>query len=82
MADIITDLNTDILTKVEREFLEQIAGYVKTYGEITNYRAQLLTNRSAETVKKLLVRLVELQALEAIGENKGRRYVIRKEGAQ
>lgn len=76
ITDIFPDINTDILTKTEREFLEQIAGYLDRNGEITNYRAQVLTNRSAESIKKYLARFVELSILQAIGENKGRKYII------
>ncbi|MDR3199201.1 MAG: Fic family protein, partial [Planctomycetaceae bacterium] len=38
ITDIFTDINTDKLTKTERDFLEQIAGYIDKNGEITNYR--------------------------------------------
>jgi Fic family protein len=76
VTDIFPDIHTDILSKTELEFLEQIARYVENHGEITNYRAQILTNRSAESIKKLLARLVELRLLDAVGENKGRKYVI------
>ncbi len=51
ITDIFTDINTDKLTKAELEFLEQIAGYIDKNGEITNYRAQLLTNKSDVSVK-------------------------------
>lgn len=76
ITDIFPDIDTEILSKTELEFLEQIAGYLERQGEITNYRAQILTNRSAESIKKLLVRLAQLGILDAVGENKGRRYII------
>jgi Fic family protein len=78
ITDIFPEIRTDKLSKTELEFLEQVGGYLEKHGEITNYRAQLVTNRSAESIKKLLVRLVEMGILEAVGENKGRKYVIRK----
>ncbi len=78
ITDIFPDLHTDMLSKTELDFLEQISGYVDKYGEITNYRAQVLTNRSADSIKKLLARLTELEVFAAVGENKGRKYVIRK----
>jgi Fic family protein len=78
ITDIFPDINTDILTKTELEFLEQIAGFIEKNGEITNYRAQLLTNKSADSVKKYLARFVELGLLDAVGENKGRKYVLEK----
>jgi Fic family protein len=76
VTDIFPDLVTDTLTKTELEFLEQISGYLERYGEITNYRAQILTNKSAESAKKYLARFVELGLLAAIGENKGRKYLV------
>lgn len=78
VTDIFPEISTDILTKTEQAFLEQIAGYLDRNGEITNYRAQVLTNRSAESIKKYLARFVELGILQAVGENKGRRYVVYK----
>jgi Fic family protein len=76
ITDIFTDINTDILTKAELAFLEQIAGYLDKNGEITNYRAQLLTNKSADSIKKYFARFVEINLLKPIGENKGRKYII------
>jgi Fic family protein len=78
ITDIFPDIITDKLTKTELAFLEQISGFVEKYGQITNYRAQVLTNKSAESVKKYLSRFVELGLLLAEGEKKGRVYVIAK----
>jgi Fic family protein len=78
ITDIFTDINTDKLSKTELEFLEQIAGYIDKNGEITNYRAQLLTNKSDVSVKKYLAKFVELSILKVEGKNKGRKYVIEK----
>jgi len=78
ITDIFTDINTDKLSKTELEFLEQIAGYLDKNGEITNYRAQLLTNKSDISVKKYLAKFVELGLLEVEGKNKGRKYKINK----
>ena len=33
-----------MFSKTELEFLESIAGYIEKHREITNYRAQILTN--------------------------------------
>jgi Fic family protein len=74
ITDIFTYLNTDKLTKAELEFLEQIAGYLDRNSEITNYRAQLLTNKSDTSIKKYLTCLVELGLLRVEGKNKGRKY--------
>jgi len=78
ITDIFTDINTDKLSKAELEFLEQIAGYIDKNGEITNYRAQLLTNKSDISVKKYFAKFVELGLLEVEGKNKGRKYKINK----
>ena len=78
ITDIFTDINTDKLSKAEMEFLEQIAGYLDKNGEITNYRAQLLTNKSDVSVKKYFAKFVELRLLEVEGKNKGRKYRINK----
>ena len=72
----ITDINTDKLSKSELEFLEQIAGYLDKNGEITNYRAQLLTNKSDVSVKKYFAKFVEMGLLQVEGKNKGRKYRI------
>ena len=78
ITDIFTDINTDKLTKTELEFLEQIAGYLDKNGEITNYRAQLLTNKSDISVKKYFARFVELEILREEGKNKGRKYFVNR----
>jgi Fic family protein len=78
ITDIFTEMSTDKLSKGELEFLEQIVGYLDRNGEITNYRAQLLTNKSPTSVKKYLVKFSQMGLLEAVGENKGRKYKIAK----
>jgi Fic family protein len=78
IADIFTDINTDKLSKAELEFLEQIARYLEKNGEITNYRAQLLTKKSDSSVKKYLAKFAVLGLLEVEGKNKGRKYKIKK----
>lgn len=75
ITDIFTDINTDKLSKTELEFLEQIAGYLDKNNEITNYRAQLLTNKSDISVKKYFAKFVELGLLSVEGKNKGRKYL-------
>jgi len=76
ITDIFTDINTDKLSKAELEFLKQIAGYLDKNGEITNYRAQLLTNKSDSSVKKYFAKFVEIGLLRVEGKNKGRKYLI------
>ncbi|MDR0864660.1 MAG: hypothetical protein LBO74_06975 [Candidatus Symbiothrix sp.] len=58
--------------------MEQIAGYLDKNGEITNYRAQLLTNKSDVSVKKYFAKFVEISILKMEGKNKGRKYTINK----
>jgi len=78
VTDIIPDIITDNLTKTELEFLEQIMGFVERNGQITNYRAQILTNKSAESVKKYLMKFVKIGIFVAEGGNKGRLYKLAK----
>ena len=78
ITDIFPDIITDKLTKAELGFLEQIAGFIEKNGQITNYRAQVLTNKSAESVKKYLVKFVEMGIFVAEGEKKGRVYKLAK----
>jgi Fic family protein len=75
-TDIFTDIDTDKLSKTELKFLEQIAGYLDKNGEITNYRAQLLTNKSDISVKKYLAKFAKIGLLQVEGKNKGRKYKI------
>ena len=82
ITDIFTDIITDKLSKVELEFLEQIAGYLDKNGEITNYRAQSLTNKSDISVKKYFAKFVEMGLLQVEGKNKGRKYIIPQLGAR
>lgn len=77
VTDIFPDIDTDMFSKTELEFLESIAGYIEKHEEITNYRAQILTNMSAESVKKYLAKFVEAGLFQAVGENKGRKYIPR-----
>ncbi|MDR0485181.1 MAG: hypothetical protein LBH29_00470 [Elusimicrobiota bacterium] len=58
----------------EKEFLSAIMDFIEKNGEIDNYRAQILSDKSAESVKKYFAALVEADILTAIGEKKGRKY--------
>ncbi|MDR1339969.1 MAG: class I SAM-dependent methyltransferase, partial [Prevotellaceae bacterium] len=77
-TDIFTDINTDKLTKTELEFLEQIAAYLDRNGEISNYRARLLTGKSDNSVKKYFAKFVNTGILKMEGEKKGRKYLINR----
>jgi len=74
ITDKIPDKITDMLTKGEREFLFSIFYYLCEHGEINNYRAQTLTGKSADSVKKYFAKLVRIGLLQAVGNNKARVY--------
>ena len=74
ITEIIPEKITELLTKTQRDFLTNIIGFIQTNGEIDNYRAQLLTGKSAEMTKKLLAALVVNKVLIATGRTKGRKY--------
>jgi predicted HTH transcriptional regulator len=74
IPDKLTDKLSDKLSKTEMEFLMRIIGFLENNGDIDNYHAQLLTNKSAESVKKYFAALIEAGVLTAVGTNKGRKY--------
>ncbi len=74
----ITDKFTDILSKPELKFLKMIETYLQTEEFIDNAQAQILSGKSAESVKKYFAKLVKVGALIAVGENKGRKYRLDK----
>lgn len=76
ITDIFPDKITDKLTKTEMDFLEEIIGFLERNGEITNYRAQLLTNKSPENIRKIFNNMVEKGVFVEEGDNKGRKYKI------
>lgn len=77
ITDIIPDKITDKLKKSELEFLNNIIGFIQNNGSIDNHRAQLLTNKSPESVKKYFAALTEAGILTAEGVNKGRKYKLK-----
>jgi hypothetical protein len=78
ITDIVPDRLTDKLTKAELEFLQNILGFVENNDAIDNYRAQLLTNKSSESVKKYFAALTDAGILIGVGANKGRTYKLNK----
>ena len=74
LTEKIPDIFTDKLSKTETEFLFAIYGYLCEHGEINNYRAQTLTGKSADSVKKHFAKLVRIGFLQAIGDTKARVY--------
>jgi Fic family protein len=81
ITDIVPDKLTDKLTKSELEFLQSILGFLENNGAIDNYRAQLLTNKSSESVKKYFATLTDAGILISVGANKGRKYKLNKNSA-
>lgn len=78
ITDIIPGKITDKLSKAEKEFLQNIVGFLENNDYIDNYRAQLLTAKSADSVKKYLALFVNIGILSATGATKGRKYKLQK----
>ena len=80
ITDIFNDKIIDILSsKEERLFLEAIVPYLQKSEEISNFKAQILTNKSAESIKRFFRKFTEAGLLIAVGENKGRVYKLNKD---
>ena len=79
LTDIITDIITDKLSAMEKNVLKPIIKYLLKYEIIDSSKAQNLTNKSAESIKKYLNKFVKLNILIPIGENKGRKYNLNPE---
>jgi Fic family protein len=77
ISDITSDITSDKLTKMEKEFLIKIIEYLKNNGEIDSYKAQLFTNKSPQRVRQYFAALVEKGVLVAIGTNEGRKYKLK-----
>ncbi|MDR3329386.1 MAG: Fic family protein [Prevotellaceae bacterium] len=78
ITDILPEIITDKLKKAELEFLKSIIGFLENNGSIDSYHAQLLTNKSAESVKKYFATFVNLGILSSEGATKGRKYQLNK----
>jgi Fic family protein len=74
----LTEKSTE-LTKTEKEFFYGIINFLEENEEIDNYKAQLLTNKSAVSVKKYFATLVKAGILSAHGATKARKYRLKKE---
>ncbi len=79
ITDIFTDKITDILTDKDTDFLMQILGYIRRNGFISNAKAQSLTGKSSETVKKYFVKFVKQNLLIPKGENRSRVYELNED---
>jgi Fic family protein len=78
LTEKLTGKLTESLSKTELEFLQSIIRFLETNGEIDNYRAQLLTNKSAVSVKKYFAALVSAGILTAHGATKARKYRLKE----
>ena len=74
ITDIIPDKITDKLKKSELQFLNDILGYIQNNEYIDSYKAQNLTNKSPESVKKYFAAITAAGILIPVGKNKGRKY--------
>jgi Fic family protein len=76
ITDILPEKIIAKLSKTELEFLRGIIGFLENNGEIDNYRAQLLTNKSAGSVKKYFAALSAAGVLIPHGATKARKYTL------
>lgn len=76
---IITDIFTDKITDKDTDFLMMIMGFIKRNGFISNAKAQSLTGKSSETIKKYFVKFVKLNLLIPKGENRSRVYELNED---
>jgi len=74
--DILNDKVLDKLNDNEREFFGCIYDYLIENGEIGNSKAVALSGRITGTVRRYLVKLVELGVLKAGGANRNRAYAL------
>lgn len=79
VKDLTSSKITDILTDKDTDFLMMIMGYIRRNGFISNAKAQSLTGKSSETVKKYFVKFVKLNILIPKGENRSRVYELNEE---
>ena len=73
---------TDKIKSAELEFLAAIFDSLADGAEITNARAQEISGKSAESVKKYFAALVAAGVLVAVGERKARKYKLNRKGAE
>jgi ATP-dependent DNA helicase RecG len=63
-----------LLTPAEQE--ARALAYAQEQGQITNRECQQVCGLSPDQASKLLARLVRAGKLEAVGEKRGRRYIL------
>lgn len=87
MLDIIMETikNSDItsdkiaikqLSKPQTEFYHLIRDYLQKNESVTSAEAQILSGKSAATVRNYFAKLVSKKLLVAQGENKARKYFL------
>ncbi|MBO1306637.1 Fic family protein [Enterococcus sp. 669A] len=67
-------IKNEQLNARENEFLNLVLGYLQDHPAITNKDAQALSGKSPATVRGYFAKLVDLDLLEADGNNKARKY--------
>jgi len=68
----------DILTAVEKDFLTKLLEHFRDNEWIDNATAREISMKSPTSIKRYLSRMVEVGVLVTSGENKGRRYQLAK----
>lgn len=74
----MSDKTSDILSDKEQVMYNKIRDYLHKHTFITNQKAVALLGLSAATVRRYLVKFVELELLVAQGEKKNRTYYIKE----
>ncbi|MDR0847334.1 MAG: Fic family protein [Lactobacillales bacterium] len=75
-VNCLSDKTIDKMSDNEVRFFNDIYPYLEENGEIGNAKAAALSGKSSVTVRRYLVKLVELGVLESSGENKNRKYTL------
>lgn len=74
----MSDKTSDILSDKEQVIYNKIRDYLHKHTFITNQKAVALLDLSAASVRRYLVKFVELELLVAQGEKKNRTYYIKE----
>lgn len=72
----MSDIVSDKLSKAENKAYQKICDYLARHSEITNKDIQQLLGKSPQTVRRYLSKFVNLNLLQAQGENKARVYFL------
>jgi Fic family protein len=79
LTDIVPDIITEKLTPMEKTVLTAIVKYLLKHETIDNNKAQELSGKSAESIKKYLSKFAKINVLIPVGEKKGRKYKLNKD---